>query len=119
LVHGYFKLHRYLLNFPKDMEVDHINGNTLDNRRENLRICTSRQNTYNMGSRKNSSSKYKGVSFMNNCKRWRACAHKQIDKYTTIYKRGTFDTEKEAATKYNEWAIELFGEFARLNDIGD
>jgi hypothetical protein len=108
-------LHRFLMN-PKDNEVvDHINGNTLDNRRCNLRNCTPSQNCANKRKWKTKStlSKYKGVKFDKRWGTWGA----QI--YFPGHKRhiGTFKTEREAAIAYNEKAKELFGEFAKLNEI--
>lgn len=98
--------------------IDHINGNPLDNRRSNLRLCTHTQNLQNMTKRDISThSKYKGVSYMNTSqkrvKRWLA----YIDKDKKRKYLGYFYTQEEAALAYNEAAIENFGEFARLNEI--
>lgn len=91
------------------MEVDHINGNRLDNRRENLRICTHAKNMVNRGVYKNNTSKFKGVSKHKGENKWRAIvAGKQI---------GQFDTDIEAARAYNAKMIELHGEFAKLNPV--
>jgi hypothetical protein len=105
-------LHRDLLNPPENLVVDHINGNALDNRRENLRICTHSQNSMNKRKPINGKkSSFKGVM-------------PQRGKYTVIIKRegkayceGTYETEIEAAIAYNQKAEELFGEFAKLNEI--
>jgi hypothetical protein len=103
-------LHRIIMD-PKDgMNVDHINNDALDNRIENLRICTPAQNQYNKTRDPGKYSKYKGVSVVNN-------------KYMAriYYKRKShilgYGTEKECALMYNEAAKELFGEFAKLNII--
>src|SRR5215210_3970379 len=57
-------LHRFIMNTPTGMDTDHINGDTLDNRRQNLRICTHQQNIANRQKQRNpTSSKYKGVSW--------------------------------------------------------
>lgn len=66
-------LHRVILGAPKDMCVDHINGNTLDNRKNNLRICTNRENTSNrtkLGT--NNTSGILGVRFDNRRNKWYA-----------------------------------------------
>jgi len=107
-------LHRVLLNAPKGKQVDHINGNTLDNRRANLRLCTASQNHANnpkprQGTRKTITSQYKGVVFWKNG--WQAqTSHK--GKFIHI---GRFATEEDAARAYDAKAIELWGDFARLN----
>jgi len=100
-------LHRIILNAPKDMQVDHINGNRLDNRRENLRLCTHQQNCMN---RKPVTPGYKGVSWAKG--KWRAQIRYQG---YTHYLGNNFDAPEEAAQAYDEKAKELFGEFARLN----
>jgi len=101
-------LHRYLLHEPFE-EVDHRNGDGLDNRRENLRASTHAQNMMNSPSRVGSS-RFKGVSLSRG--RWRATIR---DDYRTVH-LGRFDTEKEAAHAYDEAARRLHGsEFARVN----
>lgn len=105
------QMHRIVMDAPKGIMVDHINGNSLDNRKENLRFCNNGQNQSNSLSKKGSSSVYKGVNFHKN--KWRATI--------TINKKslhlGTYDTEKEAALAYNTKAKEVFGDFSRLNII--
>lgn len=94
----------------KDCEMlDHINRNPLDNRLENIRVCTLSQNGANR--RPNKGKKYKGVRFMKNEKRWTARIVKD-GKHRWL---GYFDSEVEAAKGYDKAAIELFGEFAKLN----
>lgn len=93
--------------------IDHINGNKLDNRRCNLRGCTLKQNSFNQKISKNNKSGYKGVYFSKKANKWIANINKD-------YKRihlGTFLTAKEAAKAYNKAAIELYGKFARLNNV--
>lgn len=93
---------------------DHINHDTLDNRRDNLRICTVSQNNMNRKkSRKTQSSIYKGVCWYARSRKWIA----RIKYYETKYHLGYFDSEIEAAKAYNNKARELFGEFAKLNNL--
>jgi AP2 domain/HNH endonuclease len=103
-------MHRLIMNAPKGMLVDHINGNGLDNRRCNLRLCTPTQNMCNRR-KYGGKSQYKGV--FRNKKSGRYYA-KISFKRETIY-LGTYDEEIEAARAYDRKAIELFGEFAYLN----
>lgn len=108
------RMHRLLLNFPEGVEVDHINGNKLDNRRANLRLCSRAENSYNTSSR-DSSSQYKGVC-------WAKHAHRWVGKIFHDGKRihlGYFDSEVDAARAYNVAALHYFGKFARLNVIDD
>jgi hypothetical protein len=88
-------------------QVDHINGNPLDNRRSNLRICTAKENMRNRTSKNTNG--FKGVH--RQLKKFRAIIHKD---YKQIY-LGTFDTAEEAARAYDKAAREMFGEFAKLN----
>lgn len=93
-----------------DSEIDHINGNKLDNRRCNLRVCTRSQNNMN---KSKSKYKYKGVFPNKKGNRWRT----QITLHRKTYCLGTFDNQEDAAEAYNKKALELFGEFARINSI--
>lgn len=96
---------KVIMNPPKGMVVDHINGNALDNRRKNLRICTPIQNRFNR--RKMPWKRYKGIYYSPGIKRWQAEIN---NKYIGCYK-----TAKEAAMAYNEKAKVLHGEYANLN----
>jgi len=94
-------------------QADHINHNTLDNRRDNLRICTHQQNLRNQKSPSNTSSQYKGVRWHKTSKKWQA----QIKINGKSKYLGSSDSEKEAALMYNKAAKKYFGEFAYLNVI--
>lgn len=107
---GNIWMHRLIMNAPKGMVVDHINGNGLDNRRCNLRICTRQQNAYN-SRRCRGTSQYKGVHFEKATGGWRATITCKGEHFNL----GLFDDEVEAARAYDCKAIELFGEFAYLN----
>lgn len=105
-------LHRAIIGCPKGMEVDHINGNVLDNRRTNLRLASRSQNSMNKAkTKKPKSSIYKGVKWDKQMKKWRAniCIN-----YKLIF-IGLFNNEKQAALAYDKKAKELHGEFANLN----
>ena len=108
-------LHRFVMEAPHDMFVDHINGNTLDCRKENLRLCTFQQNCQNRKKRSDSRHKYIGISKRhsdwNLKKPWRGCVkHLGKNYYTECFK-----TEYEAAKARDELAKKMRGEFARLN----
>ena len=101
---------RVLLNAPVGLAVDHINGDTTDNRRCNLRLATPAQNTWNKGQPRHSKSPYKGVvPTVTNV--WSA----HIMANRVHQHLGTFDTPEEAAIAYDNAARKLHGEFARLN----
>lgn len=92
--------------------VDHINGDTLDNRKANLRLVNRQQNAFNAKhNRSNNSSGYKGVTYFASRGKWVAQITHNY-KHVTI---GYFDTAEEAAMAYDKKAIELFGEYARTN----
>lgn len=95
-----------------DKEVDHKNGNRLDNRRANLRICTKLQNHHNSTKRKNCTSQFKGVCYSKHHKSWMVYIQKQ-----NVRRSKAEPTEFLAALTYNHWATELFGEFAKLNQF--
>jgi hypothetical protein len=102
-------LHRFILSAAADQKVDHANLNTLDCRRENLRICSSAENNRNRSV--NAVKGFKGI--WKHRKRFQAGL--QYDG-RRIY-LGTFDTEIQAAQAYNTAAKHWFGEFARLNQL--
>ena len=104
-------MHRFITNAPKGLFVDHINHNGLDNRRQNLRLCTHLENLRNARPRKGGSSKYKGVYWEKAKKRFRA----KIQHNRKSIHLGYFKNEIEAAKAYDKKAKELFGEFAYLN----
>lgn len=105
------RMHRVIMCTPEGMEVDHINGNGLDNQKYNLRNCTPNQNRINRMSNLNGSSKYKGVSI---CRK-RGKAEANISKNGKNKFIGYFKTEVEAALAYDKKAKELHGEYAKLN----
>lgn len=102
-------MHRVIMDTPDDMDVDHINHITLDNRRENLRNCTTAENMYNRKPDKGNRSGFKGVS--DNHGRFKA----RIMIYGNLLYLGTWDTPEEAARSYDKAAVKYFGEFARTN----
>lgn len=104
------KMHRLLLDAPKAAMVDHLNGDGLDNRRDNLRLCTNEQNQQNSGARKGSS-RFKGVSWNARKRKWRV-AFRALGQF---YYVGYFSDETEAARAYDEAILKICPEFARLN----
>lgn len=111
--HFYIYLHKVVLGVENKTEVDHINGDKLDNRRSNLRICTHQQNMHNKGMQKNNKSGFKGVSWDSTRKRWKAT----ISHHDRTINLGRFQDKMDAVRTYNNKAVELFGEFARTNSI--
>jgi hypothetical protein len=105
---NFVTMHRLILNAPKDMYVDHINHNTLDNRKENLRLATLSENQYNRKRCKRNTSGYKGVSWSKLHNKWRAriCITKER------LHLGLFDTAEEAYKIYCAAAEKYHGEFA-------
>jgi hypothetical protein len=108
-------MHRILMWAPPGMECDHRNGNKLDNRRENLRICTPAENRRNRPAPRNTlkTSRFKGVRFNRLTGTWKATI--KVDNRKILL--GTFKTEEAAALAYNEGAKRYHGDFAWLNDI--
>jgi hypothetical protein len=102
-------MHRLIMDAPKGLEVDHINGNPLDNRRCNLRLCTQAQNTRNHKIRKDNSSGFPGVSFYKQRNKWRACINLN---YRSKF-LGYFNSAQDASLAYRCAAKKLFGEFFR------
>lgn len=110
-------MHREILRPPAHLVVDHINGNKLDNRRSNLRVCTRGENVRNMRQtmtrkRADKHSKYKGVYWVKGTKKWAA----QIRVNKRQLHLGYFEREEDAAAAYDQAAQQYFGEFACINN---
>lgn len=111
-------MHRVILQTPDGMDTDHRNGDRLDNRRANLRVCMRAENQHNTGARVMRTSRrssrpsiHKGVYWETYTGRWRA----SIQIGTKRWSLGRYDSEEEAARAYDNAARELHGKFAKLN----
>lgn len=106
-------MHQMVMPCGAGLEADHVSGNTLDNRKENLRPATHQQNIMNSEKyRGNKHSQYKGVTKHSaNGSRWRS----RIRHNNVLICIGNYDSEEEAARAYDTKALELFGPFARIN----
>jgi hypothetical protein len=93
---------------PK-VQIDHIDRNSLNNQRKNLRLCTLQDNLHNYSPHKDSLSGYKGVCFNKRKGKWMVRIRNKF--------LGYFDNKTEAAKKYNSEAVKEYGEFAYLNKI--
>lgn len=109
-----FYMHRLIVRAIEGMQVDHINGDTLDNQKSNLRICQAFENQRNMRPR---ASGTKGIHF----NKRRAHMKTPWHAYITVNRKrnhiGYFETEKEAQDAYNQEAKRLFGEFASVVEL--
>lgn len=97
------RMHRIITNAPVGLDVDHVNGNTLDNRRQNLRVCTHQENCCNRKPNKNCGSKYKGVHWFSRIQKWKAV----IRNKGKLHFLGHHNTEFEAAFDYDLKAKEF------------
>lgn len=104
-------MHREVMGFPAGIEVDHVNRNPLDNRRENLRLATHSQNGGNRKRDRDSSSEYKGVVWYKKVNKWRASIRVNYE----LHVLGFFELAADAARAYDEAARKYFGEFALTN----
>jgi hypothetical protein len=107
-------MHREILmlyNVKAPFDIDHKDGNGLNNQKYNLRAATRSQNQANRGLNKNNSSGYKGVYFQRSAMKFKAQIGYKGEK---IY-LGLFEDPINAAVKYNEYAKRLFKEYAQLN----
>ena len=112
-----FAMARLIMNCPKGLQVDHINHNKLDNRQQNLRICSNQENNFNKPLNKNNTSGYKGVnSYIKNNKLFHRAYIKYNYKFIHL---GHFPNEHWAAMAYDLNARAIFGEFAKLNFEGN
>lgn len=121
--HGYVKfrhekkdvyLHRYIMNIQdKNIKIDHKNGNKLDNRRENLRICTQSENCRNKRIRKDNKSGMTGIYWRKNRNKWQV----QICLNGTRYTGGCHDDLFSAIKSRMQLANKIHGEFADINGV--
>lgn len=112
----YGPMHKFLLspNNPK-IQIDHIDGNGLNNQRSNLRLATNAENAANRGktTRANLTSKYKGVYYNKKTKKYYA----SVKKHGKVVFSKSFLLEKDAAIAYNKAALKYHGDFAFLNKV--
>ncbi len=106
-------LHRFILGLENSSQVDHINRDRLDNRKINLRFATQTEQNFNSKKRKNSTSKYKGVHWQKDIKRWRSVITINNKKVNL----GTFLDENLAAEAYNKAASKYYKDFVNLNKV--
>lgn len=104
-INKHLPLHRLIMDFPKNLQIDHINRNRLDNRKVNLRTCTKKENLQNSSKRLGTTSIYKGVSLSKNG--WMVQVAGSFGGY--------FPTEIMAGMAYDIQAKDKFGKFAKLN----
>ncbi len=105
-------LHRFVMGAGPGEVVDHRNHNPLDNRRINLRVCTTAQNQANKQRPRTNTSGYKGVVWRASRRKWEAA----IQPRGASQFLGRFDDPWEAAQAYNAAAVEIYGEYAHLNE---
>lgn len=103
-------MHRFLTGAPKGKEVDHKNGNGLDNRISNLRVCSPSENQHNRGRQKNNKSGFKGVSFNKERNKFQVFIALN-SKHIYI---GQFNSAEEGASAYAIAAKKYHGKFAKL-----
>lgn len=111
-------MHRLIMDAPKGMTVDHINGNRLDNRRDNLRVCTIQQNNMNVTKRRESVSGMRGVYPFNSGKKVQQKWIAKIRFNKKLQRIGVFSSKEEAHIAYLARARELFGDmFTYAGDL--
>lgn len=104
---GSVKMHRLIIGAKKGEIVDHINHNKLDNRKENLRICTSQQNAMNREDKHKSKSGIMGVSYYKRTEKWMARISMDGRSRTKFFKN-----IEDAISQRKAWEKEMFGEYA-------
>jgi hypothetical protein len=106
----HIRMHRVIAKVSDGLSVDHINGDSLDNRKENLRICTHKENSQNRKMPSNNTSGYKGVSVIASGK-----YQASIGVNGELIYLGLFGSAKQAALAYDKAAIEYHGRFSNTN----
>lgn len=110
--HTIVRMHRVIVgSMANDLEIDHCDGNGLNNIRANLRVCTRLENGRNVRISKRNTSGYKGVSWHNGAHKWRA----SITAHGSFIHLGYFSDPSEAAQAYDRAAQTYHGKFARVN----
>jgi len=104
-------MHREIMQPPPGMVVDHKSHNKLDNTRDSLLVCTQQENCFNRSKRNGSCSRFHGVTYSKSMHKWVA----RITFQGRRFHLGGFVKEGEAARAYDRAAVELLGEFARVN----
>jgi hypothetical protein len=107
----YVSMHRFVVGAGRGQVVDHRHGNTLDNRRENLRVCTGQQNGWNRSADRRSRTGFKGVHYFAPMGKWQA--HIRVNNRKMHL--GYHATVEDAAKAYDAAAVKHFGEFAKTN----
>lgn len=102
------RIHRAIMNAPKGIVVDHINGDTLDNRKRNLRLCSSQENEHNSKVNKDNRSGYKGVTYMKKTNKYVA----RLTINNKVHYLGYFNTAEEAYEAFKKASLELHGEYS-------
>lgn len=108
----YIYMHRLIMKHP-ELGVDHVNGDSLDNQRKNLRVADQSDNMCNQHKARHNKYGYKGIYFAKDRKKFAARVTYRKKKHILGY----YDTAKEAAISYNEGAIKYHKQFARLNNV--
>jgi hypothetical protein len=107
------KMHRFIMGNPENYIVDHINGDRLNNKKANLRVCSLTENNRNVGRSRRNTSGYKGVSFDKRRGKWRAYIH-----YAGHQKHlGMFETPQEADKAYRRAMVLFFGDYCRRDSV--
>lgn len=101
---SHIPMHREILKPAEGLEIDHLNGDGLDNRRSNLRIASRAENLRHRKTFRNNKSGFKGVTYIKTNGKWKATLN-----------LGTFETPEQAARAYDEVIRKLFGRFAKTN----
>lgn len=105
LIEGAVPVHRFITNAPKGIEVDHKNGDTMDNRKENLRLVTRATNSRNVKLYTSNKSGYKGVAWCKRSKKWYA----YIEHQGKMFNLGLYKCKEEANVARLRREIDLWG----------
>jgi len=108
-------LHKEIMKTPKGMVCDHIDGDTLNNQKSNLRNCTPKENARNTARRSDNETGYKGVYKRDERIKNPFRARIKVDGVTLSL--GAYPTPQAAAVAYNAAATKYFGEFSKLNQV--